>query len=353
MKQTTGIKTKIIVGEPAIKIDVVTSTIEQLNEVVINEVARNPELEFCEGPLFPEDSFREDPEGLNPAFVEPAEESEDGQGDEASDIDEAVIGSDIALALEKVAEDHCGEDQQCLNAALYAIDKYRVTGRLTDDADDWLKDALRKLIKLFPSEGSRESLPTFRVEVKGDRVVAFLTSSLSDLVRIKPNVATLSERAKRFLEKKRARIMTLDTVASFILEDIQADFFRQPDLKTALLSLIPLPSKSLQSLDIGSEVTLTKSRLLRLGELAVSCRLGSFQLSLFWPQEAAVVRAWVQNAEAAGCDSVVIIHDWLLPRLQERASSLSGERLSLFNPLLDVSKEDIRNALKALKKKRQ
>jgi len=340
---------------------------QELEELTFQELAKNPEIELLEATDLREGFVKEDPLGLDPGFTEPADEFEDG---ERIDL-EGDNAFDIAFALEKAAEERYGEDEDKLSGALQAIDEYVLTGRMPDQGDDWLRDTLVRLRKEYSGLSSEPRLsstsPTIRVDVHDSKVVAVVNRSMADRVRVRAGVEKLSKRTQAFFQKRRERVLILNAIATHVLEDIQADFFLS-DLRSALLALIPLPITSspglpprspklleywkllesvVEKLGAGSHSRINKSRLIRLGQLSVSSQLGVFPLALFWPQKAALVRVWVRAAEESGCNTVKAIREWLLPKLQERAAALSGHRLELFKPLLNLTEDDIRNALKA------
>jgi hypothetical protein len=340
---------------------------QELEELTFQELAKNPEIELSEETGLAETVVKEDPLGLDPGFMEAADEFEDG---ERIDFEDEPL--DLALALEKAAEEHYGEDENSLAVALDAIDEYASTGRMPDEVDNWLRDTLVKLRKEYLGLSSERKIystrPTFRVDVRDGKVVAVVTRSIVDLVRARSGVGKLSKGTQAFFQKRQERMLILNALATHVLEDIQADFFLRSDLRSALLALIPLPITSLfgkppgsrklleyrkplesvvAKLEADSRGRLSKSRLVRLGQLSVSSQLGVFPLVLFWPQKAALLRVWLQAADAAGSHNAKAMRIWLLKALQERASALSGRRLDLFKPLLSLNEDDIENALKA------
>jgi hypothetical protein len=324
---------------------------QDLEQRMIQDMAQHPALVRDEEPDFPEDALREDPEGWNPDFAKPEDEWETGERmsgipDEDQDL------PDSALALERAAEEHCGNDLKCFGNALKAIHEFRLTGRLPDDADNWLADALASLERSYSEPEPPSPLPTFEVKVENGRVIAVVTANMADFIQVKRNIPGF-KLGQKFLEQRRHRLLLLNGIGRHLLEDLQCDFFRQKDLKSALLALLPIPVTALARLGIPSPVKLDKSFVSRLGNLTVACPLGIFPLSLFWPGKAALVRLWVRAAQEAGCSGAKDVRAWIVERLSERGKTIiqSDKRTTFLKSLQTLEISDVRNALKALKRK--
>jgi hypothetical protein len=332
--------------------DLTISSKQNLDQLIFQKLAQNPALEADEKPDLPGDEWQEDPEGWNPEFAKPEEEWETGENSEvASDRDQEA--PDMALALEKIAEEYCGDDSASLNTALKAIHKFRITGRLPGKTDKWLADAFDRIRRSLEEPRSPSSQPTFEAKRVKGRVTVIVKVHNLDFIRINQDKLVPGfSHASRFIEQRRNRLLLLNGISHHILENIQGDFFRQRDLKSALLALVPLPPKRIQDLGILSPVILSKEYLSRLGGLSVSCTLGVFPLSLFWQEKAALLRIWVQAAMSNEQKGNQLIQIWIRQKLQERQNLWfpSDIRHSLIAPLLNMTKNDIENAIKILKK---
>jgi len=329
--------------------DVDISQVQALNQHIMQELAQNPSLALEEDYISPDEDFDEDPEGWNPDFDRPADELETGDWQfQTEAVDDDL--PDVAEALERIAEEKCGEDRERLGKALEYIDVYRATGEMPKDADRWLSDSLTEIKKTYSESQIPFSAPTFQVRVTDDRVAAMLTHSLADRLKVNSSVKGFDARATKFIEQRRNRFLTLTGIAHNVLEEIQGDFFRQSNLKNALLTLLPLPLEKIQKLDIHSPVKIDKTYQSKLGDLLVESDLGTFPLALFWPEPAAVVRMWVRFAQEQGISKPKGILTWMKREVEIRRDSLAPEdrRRELFDALLEVNSEDVRNAIKKI-----
>lgn len=333
--------------------DVVISQVQTLNQHIMQELAQNPSLALEEDYISPAEEFDEDPEGWNPDFDRPADELETGDWQSQTETEDDDL-PDVAEALERIAEEECGEDGKHLEKALECIDVYRATGEMPKDADKWLSDSLTEIKKRYSESQTPFSSPTFQVKVSGDRVTAILTHSLADRLKVNSSVKGFDARASKFIEQRRNRFLTLTGIAHNVLEEIQGDFFRQSNIKDALLALLPLPLDKIQRLDIHSPVKIDKTYLSKLGKLLVESDLGTFPLALFWPEQAAVVRMWVRSAQESGISKPSDILAWMKKEIEIRRNNLapSDQRRELLAAVLEVNSDDVRNAIKEINKNR-
>lgn len=329
--------------------EVVISQVQTLNLQIMQELAQNPSLALEEDYISPDEEFDEDPEGWNPDFDKPEDELETGDWKSQVETEDDDL-LDVAGALERTAEEKCGEDSKGLEKALECIDVYRATGKLPKDADKWLSASLTEIKKRYSESQTPFSAPTFQVKVVDDRVATMLTHSLADRLKVNSSVKGFDARATKFIEQRRNRFLTLTGIAHNILQEIQGDFFRQSNLKDALLTLLPLPLKKIQKLDIHSPVKIDKTYKSKLGNLLVESDLGTFSLALFWPEQAAVVRMWVRSAQELGISKPSDILVWMKKEIEIRRNKLatSDQRRELIDALLEVNSEDVRNAKKKI-----
>lgn len=324
---------------------------DKFEEHILEELSRNPALKIEEERVRPLDERQQEiPDGFNAEFVKRYDEWETGDRADQLLAQEREFTEGDAV-LEKIVEEEYGEDTDHLQRALNNIALLRRSGRTSQDTVPNVRHALRKL-RERQSASVRRQKATFCVEVFNDRVTAVVVSSLGERLRVRTDIAGFETAAQRFLEHVRIRRLILDGIARHILEDIQSDYFRHANLTQALLALLPLPAVEVRKLGFHPNVELNDAYLSKLGKLLVRSSLGSFPLSLFWQEKAAVLRIWVRAAIDAGAEKPREIADWIRPLLQKRKADwpLSDRRHQFFDPLLRINDIEIGNSLKQIRK---
>lgn len=336
----------------------------QLELKIEQALAQNQALYLDTEPSDLDEPVTEDEEGWNPDWSKPDDEWEDGRGPFGKDVALGNEPFDLALALEQVVESWEDCTAQEIQCARKAIDDFRATGVLPQEADGRLKEALARLRQMSHSFPGRALQAVFAVQVMRDRVVAAVVSSLADQIGVRDGVGKVSSSAKTFAAQLRQRRVILQGLAQGLLEEVQGEFFRQPTLQEALLSLVPVPWQRFREvvepyLPEGSKNLLPKEKKniqsyrSKLGSLGVMCSHGMLPLELFWPSKAQLVRVWVSAAQRAGCSDQTAIRVWILnelPKRFERGGDLTPSvRQDLAAELLAMTTHDIGNAIKKRK----
>ena len=322
----------------------------ELEQLVHLELSQNPALE-----LEPEPTFLED--------MEPEERDDDWNQDCDKPLDEYETGDsltpeeaerwdayDISSSLEQAALGRWIECPERLDKALEDIRFYRFYGYLPDDADPQLHKDLAILERSISYQSLPSIQPTFKVTAEGDLVEARVVPGIAGNLKYRTGLGRYSDGAKKFIQMLDDRLSLLNSLASHILEDLQADFFRQPDRNTALRYLIPIPPKKVPKLGIKSPFNLDEKYLSKASDLPVSCNFGPFSFGFFLQSKAALVRLWVSTAYRAGIKGIEDQNRWIKDQIQSRSDKWDSEdrRHEFIKPLLEINVDDIKNARRSV-----
>ena len=333
---------------------------QDLDQQVMQALLLNPALTLEGDLLDAEDDFRDqidpeisdDEEGWNEDFDRKPDEYETGER-ETDFGGEDWQTADIITAIQREVLQEWGDNPERLDEIWEQIDYYSTNGELPPDADEDLSALVSSLEQLAPDTDRTIQPPTFEVLVIGDQVQATLLSTLADRIRLSSKSGESNKQkndAEGFLKQIQLRRQNLESMAEILLGEVQADFFRQPDLKTALLYLVPV--KEINELGIFSPIKMDKSYKSYIGNLLVSCSLGVFPLHLFWPSVAELLRMWVRFAFEEDLAGIRVQQEWIKKQISEIIERYyEGDNRRAFMTALQECKEtDIKNARKAIKK---
>ena len=341
-------KNKKILSQNYIQLqNLIISTTHEITQTIREELAQNPALELYEEPFIYEDIERNDDktENWNQDFDKPYDEYETGEPIERREIFDGDA-KDLALGLEQAAIEYAGDDPQSLVSLSESINFYRTTGALPSDANKKLQDDLRILEKSISDKSLPSESPTFEVYEESGNVQSVLIQTIADSLIYRNGFGKYSDKAKEFIDRINARFTSLSNLATIIFEKIQGDFFRQSDLKNALLSLVPLSTKNLSDLEMEFSLKIDKKLISKLSDLLVSCKFGLFPLGFFMPSKAALLRLWLHLALPEKTSKINDQCEWVKQQAAQRIESWDKNdmRIDLLKPLLDISANDIKNA---------
>ena len=330
---------------------------QELEAQVVQALLINPSLALDGDALEIDDDYRDETDseltddGWNEDFDRDIDEYETGTLDAGTDLEDWQ-NADFMTALQREALEKWGDDPDEFEKIWEQIEHYWQNGALPDDADDVLKAILERLEKDAVGADRMSHRPTFEVRVRGNQVQAVLIPTLADRLRINKTLKHSSKQKKAaegFINQVQLRRKNLESLAEVLLEGIQADFFRQPDLKSALQHLVPV--KDINGLGIFAPIKMDKSYRSYTGSLLVACDLGAFPLHIFWPSVAELVRMWVRFAFDEGIDGVKDQIEWINVQLSNIMNKFSNDdpRADMMNKLLACKETDIKNARKAIK----
>ena len=315
----------------------------QFEQRFMHELSQNPALELEKEPdLLEECEPEEHYDDWNEDYGKPIDEYETGDSLTPKEIT-TWDSFDIASNLEQSATQRFFMDPDRLEQALQGVDYYTIHGCLPEDADPKLYEDLAALEKSVPHQTIRPNNPTFEVIVEDDRVEADVVPVGQNLSYVR-GLEPYSTSAKKFIELINSRNKLLNDIAFQILETLQGDFFRQPDLDTALRYLVPVTIKKLSTLGIKSPFKIDEKYLSKLGDHLVSCPLGTFSLNCFLPQKAQLVRLWVDFAKKEGIDKKKEQLDWIGNQIKKRVMKWdsSDVRHEFISPLKSLTINDIK-----------
>ena len=315
----------------------------QIEQRIMHELSQNLALELeKERDLLEECEPQEHDDDWNEDYDKPIDEYETGDSLTSQEIITWDF-FDIASNLEQSVTQRFFEDPDQLEQALQDVDYYRIHGCLPEDADPKLYEDLTALEKSVPHQTIRPNNPTFEVIVEDDRVEADVVPVGLNLRYVR-GLGLYSTSAKKFIELIHSRNKLLNDMAFQILETLQGDFFRQPDLDTALRYLVPVTIKKLSTLGIKSPFKIDKKYLSKLGDHLVSCRLGTFSLNCFLPQKAQLVRLWVDFAIKEGMYTKKEQLDWIGNQIKKRVMKWDSSdiRHEFISPLKSLTINDIK-----------
>jgi hypothetical protein len=249
-------------------------------------------------------------------------------------------------------------DQQTPDSVLEQIDRYRLYGYWSDDEDNRLSEDFKILQKSTSYSTLPKSRPTFEVTVVRDTVQANVIPTVGDYLIHKKGLGQYSIRAERFVQRINDRATFLNYLAANVLENIQADFFHQNDLNSALLHLLPIQAREicnlkLKDLKLNYTFKLDKKLISKISDLMVECRFGIYPFGFFLPSKRVLVKQWVKHANENGIATIKDQCDWIKEQLYKRLSKWNPKdrRCKMIKPLLDVNANDIKSARRAVVKK--
>lgn len=323
----------------------------QLMQRIDHELSQNPALELeTEADVLDRLEPQENDDDYNPDYDKPPDEYETGDPS-TSQENVAIDFSDIATNLEQAAVQRAIGHPDQLERSLQHIDYYRIHGYLPEDADPQLQEDLAGLQNSLSYQTVPSIHPTFEVMVEGDHVEASAVPAGLNL-RDVSGLGVYSTIAKRFINLHHDRNRLLNDLAYCILEVLQADFFRQHDLDTALRHLLPVPIEDLSKLLGKQPFNIEEKYLSKLGDHLVSCHLGIFPLNYFLPKKAQIVRVWVHFAQEKGNVTKREQVDWIKNQLEERTMKWDENdiRHEYIKHLKKINIDDIKNFRKYIKK---
>jgi hypothetical protein len=328
----------------------VFSQSHKIEQKIDLELSQNPALEVEEEPDLLEDSAPEEhDDDWSQDYDKPADEYETG---ESLTLQKGKTWDafDISTNLERAAIDHWSDQPERLRQALEDIDYYRISGCLPANSEPQLQDDLTALETSVSRQIQPSIHPTFEVTVHGDRVEAYVPNTGLNL-RYRRGFDAYSDRAQKFIQQLEDRHRLLSDLAHHILEILQADFFRQRDLDTALRYLIPVPVSKVSKLGIASPLKIDKKSLSKLGDHSVSCRFGMLPLNYFLQEKAGLVRLWVRLARKEGIATRKEQLDWTKNQIERRVSEWNpGDvRHDFVDTLRKITMDDIKNADRMLR----
>jgi hypothetical protein len=250
------------------------------------------------------------------------------------------------------------DDQKSLDSVLEQINSYRMDGHWHDDKDNGLREDFEILQASMPHSTASTSQPTFEVTVIEDSVNVNVIPTIGDYLRYRKGFGQYSIAAKKFIQRMKDRTLFLNYLADQVLENVQVDFFRQNDLNSALLHLLPLQAKEISDLDLKDlnlnfSFKLDKKLISKMCDLTVKCDFRIFPFGFFLPSKLVLVRRWVKHANDNGITTIKGQCEWIKEQLYERLNKwdYKDPRCCRIKSLLDTNESDIKNARKAVLKK--
>jgi len=324
----------------------------EIEQIVNQELSYNPALVIEEEPDFSEDMEPdEDGEEIwNQDFDKPYNEYETGERlkvEDGFDHDEY----DIASKLQQTVIEYFDDNPQDIDCALRDINLYRISGELPVDADNQLREDLKILQKSMSYTALPSISPTFEVLEESGNVEVYIVSTIADSLNYRKGFGKYSNRAKKFINQTNRRSLYLSNLATWILKNIQGEFFRQTDINEALKYLIPVTVKNIAGLEIDFALKLDKKMMSKLSDLLVACKFGVFPLGFFLPSKAVTVRLWSDLAQKSGITKIKDQCESIKQQFRKRIDGLDSDdrRLDLLKPLLEINVNDIKNARKKVK----
>jgi hypothetical protein len=338
--------------------NLIVSQTHSLEQIVQQELDQNPALDFEVEPLDDEDIPIDDDadDAWNQDYDKPYDEYETGETMNADEYFDPVE-YDIAENLQRAALEKIGGNKEKLNLVLKQIDHYRLNGFLPDDADNMLQEELVILQKSISYSSLPSSEHTFEVTVLSDSVQANVISTAGDYLICKKGFSKYSDRAEKFIQRINDRTTFLNYLAANVLENIQADFFHQKDLNTALLHLVPIETNTisnltLENLNLNFSFKLDKQFISKVCDLTVKCEFGVYPFGFFLPSKMALLKLWVKHADENGISTIKDQCIWIKSQWDERITKWdpNDRRRNMIKPLSDLNEYDIKNARKAVAK---
>ena len=321
----------------------------EIDQIANQELAQNPAMYMKDEPHFSEDmpTDVDDKDIWNQDFNKPYDEYDTGERskvEEDFDWDEY----DIASNLQQTIIDNVDDTSQDIARALKDINLYRIRGALPEEADSQLQKDLKILQKSISYTALPSISPTFEVIEESGDVEVHIVSTIADSLNYRKGFGKYSARAKEFIDRINRRSIGLSNLATWILKDIQGDFFRQNDINEALKYLVPITFKNIADSGIDFALTLGKKMPSKLRGLLVASKFGILPLGFFLPSEAALLRLWNDVAQKSGRTKIKDQCVWIKEQFQRKIDGLdSGDiRIDLMKPLLDINSSDIKNARK-------
>lgn len=236
---------------------------------------------------------------------------------------------DTSLALMAHLETNGGLSSGELEQALGAIAVWRDSGRLPANVPPEIALAIAEIRSLDRRIVHDRAGVAFEVRVAAGTVSVNLTSTLADDVFLRRG-RTLSQEGLSFFEGRALRTRILGELADVVLAELQAGFFREERLESALLQLAPVPASLRHALPATLPFKLDDVYWSRLGKLAVASPQGHFPLDVFLPSPASLHRAWSMIAQRRGLDAKGG-QAWILDTARQRLSSSTGFRFELWD----------------------
>jgi hypothetical protein len=235
---------------------------------------------------------------------------------------------ETTLALMSHVEANSGFSPGELEQALGAIAAWRDSGSLPAGVPPEIASAIAEIQGLDRRIVRARVDVAFEVRVAAGKVRVNLTSTLADEVFLRRG-RTLSHEGLSFFEGRALRTKILSELADVVLGELQAAFFGEESLESALLQLTPVPVSLRGELPITLPFKLDDVYWSRLGKLAVASPQGHFPFDVFLPSSASLQRAWSMIAQRRGLDAKGA-QAWILDTAQQRLSSSTGFRSELW-----------------------
>lgn len=336
--------------------NLIFSQTHRLEQIVQQELDQNPALDLEVEPIDDEDITNDDDADdlWNQDYDKRYDEYETGEAINADEYFDPVE-YDIAENLQRAALDRIGGDEEKLDLIFEKIDFYRLNGYLPDDADNMLREELEILQKSTSYSSLPSSEHTFEVTVLSDNVQVNVIPTAGDYLICQKGLGKYSDRAEKFIKRINDRATFLNYLAANVLENIQADFFHQEDLNSALLHLVPIETNTisesnLKDLNLNFSFKLDKQFVSKVCDLTVKCKFGIYPFGFFLPSKMGLLKQWVKHANENGISTIKDQCNWIKEIWNDRKKKwdFNDRRHNLVKPLLAVNANDIKNARKAI-----
>ena len=218
---------------------------------------------------------------------------------------------------------------------------------------------LQKELEILQKSISYNSLPTskhtFEVTVLSDSVQVNVIPTAGDYLVCKKGLGKYSDRAEKFIKRINDRATFLNYLATFVLEGLQADFFHQEDLNSALLHLVPIETHTvsnltLEDLNLNFSFKLDKQFISKVCDLTVKCKFGTYPFGFFLPSQMALRKQWVKSANENGISTIKDQCKWIKDVWEKRKKNWNpnDRRHAMIKPFLALKTNDIKNARKEI-----